>query len=107
MNPQSGNDELNSLGYASSAPDFSGLAPATSTKPQDEADLPALLLLSRLLANRRAYYSSVDSLSYGEDLTVENQLIINKKVVFHIQELENIVTSTVQKVKEKLNDERQ
>lgn len=103
MTDISGNDELNNLGYASSAPDFSGLAPATNTKPQDEADLPALLMVSRLLANRRAYYTSVESLSIG-DLTVENQLIINKKVLFHIQELENLVNTTVQRVKERLNE---
>lgn len=101
MTPQSGTEELNNLGYASSAPDFAGLMPATQTKAQDEADLPALLHVQRLLANRLDYYRSTDSIAIGE-ITVENQLIINKKMVFHIQELQNLVDMTVTRVKEKL-----
>lgn len=103
MQDNSGNDELNSLGYASSAPDFAGLTPATQTKPQDEADLPALLIVSRILEQRLAHYKSTDSFTIG-DLTLENQLIINKQMQFHIQELQNLVDTTVKRVKEKLNE---
>lgn len=105
MTDITGNDELNALGYASSAPDFANLAPASQTKPQDEADLPALQVLSRVLANRRAKYESVHALEFG-DITVENQMIINKKLVFHIQELENLVNTTIQRVKERLNEQQ-
>lgn len=107
MNPQSGsdNDELNTLGYASSAPDFSGLTPATDTKPQDEADYPALVMVSRVIASKKALYGSTQSLTLGE-LTLENQLIINKQMEFHIQELEDIINTTVKRVKEKLHGQQ-
>ena len=103
MTDISGNDELNSLGYASSAPDFTGLGPVNETKPQDEADLPALIMVSRILAARRASYSSIESLTLG-DITLENQLIINKRMELLIHELESLVNGTVKKVKEKLNE---
>lgn len=102
MNQQSGNDELNSMGYASSAPDFVKLAPATNTKPQDEVDLPALLMVSRLLAARKAKYESIKSFTLG-DISLDNQLIINNQMVFHIEELQNLVDTTIQRVKEKLS----
>jgi hypothetical protein len=102
MNP---NDELNQLGYASSAPDFD-LAPKAEVKAQDEADLPTLEKLFKVLQARKQYYKSTDSLTLG-DLSLDNQLIVNKRIQFHIEELEVLLTSTINKVKEKMNDRQQ
>lgn len=104
MTDNSGNDELNALGYTSSAPDFAGLAGATDVRPQDEADLSALIQVSRLLKSRKEYYQRIDSIKFGVDLTVENQSIINTRMTLLIQELEGLVNSTVQQVKETLNE---
>lgn len=72
--------------------------------PQDEVDLPALEQIKQLLNIRRAYYQSVDSLSLADaTLSVEEQLSVNKKVLFHIQELETLIDSVITKVKEKQN----
>jgi len=99
------NDELNSLGYVSSAPDFD-FAPKVEVKAQDEADLPTMEKCMKTLENRKAHYNSRDALVYGVDLTIENQLIINTRMVSHIQELESMLTSTINQVKEKINGTR-
>lgn len=97
-----GNDELNTLGYVSSAPDF-GIRVEDAQNTQDEADLPTLTLVLQLLTNRKQYYLSTDSLSIGE-MTIENQLIVNKKVLFHIQELEGLVEGAIKRAKEHINE---
>jgi hypothetical protein len=99
------NDDLNQLGYVSSAPDFS-MAPEATLRPEDLAELTTMQNVSRLLKNRKKYYSSVDSLSLGNDLTIENQLLVNKKVVFHIQEVESMIDATITRAKEILNGDR-
>lgn len=95
-------DELGLLGYVSSAPDFN-LAPAVEVKPQDELDLPALERVIKVLKIRKAQYQSIETLTYGIDLTVENQLIINTRMVAHLNELEAMITSTILMVKEHIN----
>ncbi len=99
------NDELNLLGYTSSAPDFN-LAPEVEVNYQDQADLPALEKSFKMLANLKNHYNSREALTYGVDLTVENQLIINTRMVVHIQELESLLQSTINQVKEKINGTR-
>lgn len=101
MNKNS-NDDLNQLGYVSSAPDFS-IAPEVDVKPEDINDLTTLQNVLRLLKDRKKYYGSIESLSLGNGLTVENQLLVNKKMTFHIQELESLIDTTIIKIKEKLN----
>lgn len=97
-----GNDELGALGYVSSAPDFN-LKPVVDTNPKDLENLDTLDHVRRLLANRKEYYQSVDSLSLEDKtFTVEEQLAINKRVLFHIQELEGLVEGTIKRVKETL-----
>lgn len=95
------NDDLNRLGYVSSAPDFSS-SDIDEPKAQDQVDLPALEAVLKVLKARKAHYKTTDSLQLG-DLSLDNQLIINKQMQFHIQELESLLTSTITKVKEKLN----
>ena len=98
-------DDLGQLSYISSSPDFN-LAPAVDVKPQDELDLPALERVLKVLKTRKAQYQSIETLTYGIDLTVENQLIINTRMVAHIDELESLITSTILMVKEHLNGQR-
>lgn len=86
----------------SSAPDFN-LKPVVDTNPKDLENLDTLDHVRRLLANRKEYYQSVDSLSLEDKtFTVEEQLAINKRVLFHIQELEGLVEGTIKRVKETL-----
>lgn len=92
------------LPYISSQPDFD-FAPKDIAKPQDEVDAPTLVKIFQVLEARKAYYNSTEAVNFGVDLTVENQMIINKKMLGHIQELENMITSTLTKVKE-TQDER-
>lgn len=89
------------LQYVSSSP---LLIDASDVLPQDEVDLPALEQVKELLNNRRTYYQSVDSLSLEDKtLSIEQQLSVHKKVLFHIQELETLIDSVITKVKEKQN----
>jgi hypothetical protein len=98
MNP---NDDLSSLGYVSSAP---SLVEVDSARPRDEADLSTLEDILNLLKDRKKYYTNVDSLSLTDNkFTIDQQLAINKKVAFHIQELETMLSSAIRKVREKQN----
>lgn len=93
------NDELNGLGYVSSAPD---LVQADEPHAQDEADYSTLVAIFHLLQDRKKYYRSVDSLSLDDKtFTIEQQLAVNKKVLFHIQELQGTISSAIKKVKAK------
>jgi len=53
-----------------------------------------------LLQELKAHYRSIDSLAFG-DITIENQLIINKKMLMEIQGLESRISNVIRKVKEK------
>lgn len=98
MNP---NDDLNSLGYTSSAPDFD-FAPKDTVKPQDEEDAPTLRRIIKLLDSRKAYYASKASLALGRrNLTIEHQLILDNEHLLLIQELESMIRGTLTKVQEK------
>lgn len=86
------------LSYVSSQPLLVGQETA---KPQDQADLSTLEQVLKLLHDRRAFYESVDSLTLDEKtLTIKQQLAINKKVLIHLQEIEGLVTNTINKVRE-------
>lgn len=99
MNP---NEEL---GYVSSSPMLS--VAREQPKPIDEAEISTLEQAFNLLENRRAYYQSVDSLSLEDKtFTMEQQLAINRKVLFHVQELESLLQGTINKVREKLDGRR-
>lgn len=100
MNPL---DELNELNYVSSAADLD-LTPKPDVKPQDQDDFSTLEAVMQLLANRKAYYMTVDAvdLSSSEE-KVRAQIKDNKRMVFHISELEQMITTTVRKVKETFN----
>lgn len=98
MNP---NDELNDLGYASSAPD---LIQIDQPRPKDEAEISTLEEVIALVHNRKQFFLSVDSLALEDKVfTVEQQLAINKRVLFHLQELEGMIISSIRKVREKNN----
>lgn len=106
MNTTSGNDELNALGYESSAPDFVN-APAAEVSQEDVAEVTTIVSVKRLLQNRQAYYQSINSIDLKPEtlkvFSAEQQIAINKKVNFHLQELQSLVDSTITKVKESLN----
>lgn len=95
-------DEINGFGYVSSAQDF---FQKPAPNPKDEEDFSTIKQVAELLANRRAYYQSVDSLSLDDKtFTVTEQLSINKKVLLHIQELETKITSTIRKIEDKASE---
>lgn len=72
------------------------------TKPQDELDMPTLQRVLRKLDEAIASYSSIERLVVEEkDLTVQQQLAVNKAVVAHLQDLKLTVENTITNVKEK------
>ena len=94
------NEEIQ-LGYISSA---SMLVETETVKAEDEADITTLERVLALLRDRQAYYQTIDSLSLADEvLTVTEQLAVNKKVLFHLQELQGLLIATITKVKEKQN----
>lgn len=98
MNP---NDQLNELGYASSAPDLINFDPPVTVKPEDENDITTIERMFNLLEVRDKFYDSHSAIVYGETITVENQLIINHQHRLLIQELRSLLQATIIKVKEK------
>lgn len=87
------------LNYVSSQPLFGGV---DEPKPIDEAELSTLEVVLDVLKNRQAYYESIASLSLDDkNFSIAEQLAINKRVLFHIQELEGLVMSTINKIREK------
>jgi hypothetical protein len=87
------------LGYISSAPLLVG---TEEVKPQDEAEITTLERAFQLLENRQAYYQSIASLSEADRaFDVSEQLRLNKQMLFLIQELEALLASTINKVREK------
>lgn len=96
-----GNDELNALGYTSSAPELAdAIAPKVAVNQKDVANLSTLEQVALLLRNRKEYYDSNQALAFGQELTIENQLLVNKKVVWHIQEIESLIITAIKNVKE-------
>lgn len=95
------NDELGALGYNSSAPDLVETETATV---HEEAEIPTLTQVLKLLNNRKKYFLSIDAISLEPEVQAifnsDAQVAINKKVVFHIQELESQIVATINKVKE-------
>lgn len=102
------NPELNDVGYVPSSP---SLVQQDKPNPMDEAEISTLDEILALLANRKAYYDSTSSLSLDAAMlqvfSVNQQLAINKKVVFHIQELETKLASAINKVREKQSGREQ
>jgi len=105
MQPQSGNEELNGLGYNSSAPDFAAIAPKAEVSDKDVADFSTLQRVASVLSSRKAFYNSNNAIVYGETLTVENQHIINHQHTLLIQELESLIIGAIKNVEE-INRER-
>jgi len=78
---------------------------ADTPHPQDEADISTLVEILALVRNRQEYFQTIASLSLEDaTFTVEQQLAINGKVLFHLQELESKLNSSITKVKEKNNE---
>lgn len=102
MNNSDSSDELNLLGYNSSAPD---LVEDDSPTPQDEVDVPAMTQVLRLLKKRRAFYNSNAALTVNtKDFSIKQQLALTQQMVIHIDELTSLITTTIGKVKEKQNE---
>lgn len=95
------NDELNSFGYASSAPDL-----IQDIKPplKDEEELSTLLQVLALIESQKALYSSTSALSLDAEVlsvfSVEQQLAINLKVVMNMDTLSMKIKAAINKVKE-------
>lgn len=93
------------LPYVSSAPDFD-LVEDNKVNPQDQVDLSALEAVFKLLESRRVFYDSNSAITIGVDLTIENQMIIHHQMILHIQELESLITTRINKVKENFDGRR-
>lgn len=90
-----------SLDYVSSAP---LLATAPPEKNVDENQVDTLKEVQKLLSNRQEYYLTSDALSLENKIfTLEQQLAINKQVVFHLREIQSLIKATVNSVEEKNN----
>ena len=88
------------LEYKSSSP-LLATAP-TPVKPQDEIDLPTLKRVQTMLKSQIASYSHVDRLTVDEkDLTVQQQLAVNKAIVFHLTEVKLLVDTAITAIREK------
>lgn len=73
-----------------------------STKPQDEIDLPTLKRIQKTLNAQIASYATIDRLSVDEkELTVVQQLAVNKAITFHLTELKLMVDTVIENVREK------
>ena len=76
-------------------------APA-KVKPQDENDLSTLKRVQEKLKEQIKSYSTIDRLVVDEkDLTVKEQLAVNKAITFHLRELELLVDTVIENVREK------
>jgi hypothetical protein len=88
------------LDYKSSSP-LLATAP-DNTKPQDEIDLPTLKRVQQMLEDQIASYSTIERLTLdSKDLTVEQQLAVNKSIAFHLNEIKLLVETVVANIKEK------
>lgn len=97
-------NDLNALGYVSSAP---LLVDDEDTKPlHDEANLATLGEVLKLLRNRRKFYQSIDSIEADISRSAvihQREVAVNKRVLFHLQEIETMVTNAIRKVEERQN----
>lgn len=76
------------------------------TKPQDEIDLPTLKRVQRTLAAQIASYSDIDRLTVSEnDLTVKQQLAVNKAIKQHLTEVKLLVDTVIDNIKEKYGEQ--
>lgn len=95
------NNSGEELGYVSSSPDF---APIDRPNVQDEADIVTLDRVFALLEERRAFYKSVEAVVLTQtDESLREQIKDNKRMLLLIQELETLIRSTINKVREKQN----
>lgn len=97
-------DDLNALGYTSSAPDFA--VPRDGPKPIDEEQISTLEKVMILLEDRKAGYMSVMAIDETKEKSesIRTQIKDNKRMLFHISELQQLILSTINKVKEKQNE---
>lgn len=87
--------------------DYKSSSPLLATenkpvKPQDEVDMPTLKRVQQMLEEQIDSYSTIDRLSVDEkDLTVVQQLAVNKAIAFHLNEVKLLVETVVANIKEK------
>jgi hypothetical protein len=90
-------DELGGLPYVSSAPD---LIQEDEPHAQDEADYSTLAAVYYELQAQKRLYNSNDSLVLGDPiLTLEQQLVVNKRMEMLIQGLQNRISNVIRKVR--------
>lgn len=95
------NNQDAELGYVSSSSNFIDVDPVQEVNVHDEADMPALVKVLQLINDRKAYYASIASLSArDDDFSIEEQLLVNQKVVNHLDEMQVLINDAVSKVKE-------
>lgn len=71
-------------------------------KAQDELDMPTLKRVQKIIDEQVASYSSVDRLTVDEkELTVKQQLAVNKSIVAHLSDIKLIVDTVILEIKEK------
>lgn len=88
------------LTYVSSSP-LLDTAP-TPAKPKDEIDLPTLKRVQKMLQDQIASYSTIDRLTTDEkNLSVQQQLAVNKAIVQHLTEVKLLVDTVVENIREK------
>jgi hypothetical protein len=87
------------LDYISTSP-FS-TAPV-QVKSQDEEDLPTIKRLQKTLQDQITTYETVYTLTVDEkDFTVKQQLANNQQMVLRLKELQAIVDTTINNIREK------
>lgn len=78
---------------------------ATQNKPvttQDEKDLSTLKRVLAHLEQRIAEYQTIDRLEVNEvPFTVQQQLAVNKSIVYHLQEEKLMIETVINNIKEK------
>lgn len=75
-------------------------APA-QPKAQDELDMPALKKIQKTLAAQIASYSTIERLTVDEtDLSIKEQLAVNKCVAHHLTEVKLLVDTVINNIKE-------
>lgn len=71
-------------------------------KSEDERDLPTLIRVQQVLEEETASYESIDRLTVEEkDLTLKEQLAVNKSIKIHLTRLQSMVDTAINDVKEK------
>ena len=71
---------------------------------QDEASLPTLTRVLKMLDEQIKAYDSIGTLDLSnKDLSVEQQLVVNQRVVLHLSTVKALVENTIGDIKEKQN----